>query len=164
VQHQNSCSHIRERIFCFIPAEAHVLDIGCGTGGFAIKLADHCRHVTGVDISKNKSIWQKKRLAEQKIENVNFIHADGGQFDKLSDQKFDLGVLSFVLHEIDHQCRLSVLSAAINVVSRIIILDYHTPHPESFLGQTTRMIEFVAGKEHFRNFKDYLHGMVLIKL
>jgi demethylmenaquinone methyltransferase/2-methoxy-6-polyprenyl-1,4-benzoquinol methylase len=133
-----------------------VLDIGCGTGGFALKLAARCRHVTGLDISKKQIGIAKKRMTKRKITNIDFVHVDAGEFDQISDRKYNLGVLSFVIHEMDHQERLSVLSAAKKTVSKLIILDYHTPHPKSFWGQMTRLIEYFAGKEHFRNFKDYL--------
>ena len=152
----SNLNDFRERLFRFIPENANVLDIGCGTGGFAMKLASRCRHVVGVDISKKQIDMAKKRMARQKIENVNFIHADARHLDRLNDQKYDVGILSFVIHEMPHDDRLAMLRAATKIVSKIIILDYHTPHPKSFWGQTTRMIEFLAGTEHFRNFKDYL--------
>ena len=146
----------RDRLFRFVNPESYVLDIGCGTGGFALKLANYCAHVTGIDISEKQIRMAKKQLARSSVNNVTFLHADASNLSGLLDRKYDSAFFSFIIHEMSHANRLRVLKSVAQVASQLVILDYHTPHPLSFFGITTRIIEFLAGREHYTNFKDYL--------
>lgn len=51
---------------------ATVLDIGCGTGSLALRLAPHARHVHGVDISTEMIRIARGKAASQGIPNVSF--------------------------------------------------------------------------------------------
>jgi ubiquinone/menaquinone biosynthesis C-methylase UbiE len=147
----------RDRLFRFVGLESHALDIGCGTGAFAMKLARHCAHVTGVDISGKQIKMAKKRLARSKIQNVNFIHADASSLPEMLDRKYDAAFFSFVIHEMSHENRIKILKSVSHVATQLIILEYNTPHPMSLYGLSTRLIEFFAGGEHYANFKDFLN-------
>jgi ubiquinone/menaquinone biosynthesis C-methylase UbiE len=58
---------IRERLLAYIEPESSVIDIGCGTGSFALKLSKKCASVTGIDISKKMISHAKRR-----IERISF--------------------------------------------------------------------------------------------
>ena len=74
----------------------HLLDVGCGTGNFSIKLAEQGASVVGVDISREMlSIARKK--AEQKRLNIEFKEMDGLSL-QFPDETFD-GVLSMATIE-----------------------------------------------------------------
>lgn len=63
----------------------NILDIACGSGWLAIYLASHGFKATGVDISKSAIDLANGWLAEDKIENVDFVMADMFNMDFLED-------------------------------------------------------------------------------
>ncbi|MRG97993.1 class I SAM-dependent methyltransferase [Polyangium spumosum] len=56
-----------------------VLDIGCGTGSLALRLASSCAHVHGLDLSSEMIRIANGKAAAQRAENVTF-HT--GPFDE----------------------------------------------------------------------------------
>ena len=52
----------------------NVLEIGIGTGRIAIKVAPHCMHLTGIDISPKTIARAKENL--KRCSNVSFVCAD----------------------------------------------------------------------------------------
>jgi len=79
----------------FLKREAAVLEIGCGTGTTALKLADSVNAMTATDISSNMIAIAKEKAEEQKVQNVNFLQST--LFDeKLKKESFDV-ILAFNL-------------------------------------------------------------------
>ncbi len=68
--------------------ETHVIDIACGTGTYAVRMAPFCRSVTCLDISGRmlEKLREKKQLAG--LDNIELIHGDWHEFS--TDRKFDL--------------------------------------------------------------------------
>jgi len=81
-----------------INEESTVLDIGCGLGIVAYKIALKAKEVVAVDISK-KSIQEAKRKFNRK--NIEYIVADATKYD--FDEVFDYIVLSNVLEHIQER-------------------------------------------------------------
>lgn len=79
----------------FLKRESAVLEIGCGTGTTAFKLAECVDEMTATDISSNMISIAKERAEEQKVQNINF--AQTTLFDeKLKKESFDV-ILAFNL-------------------------------------------------------------------
>ena len=133
-----------------------VLDIGCGTGGLTLNLAEKSRYVLGIDISPRQIAIAQKRKNEMGLTNVDFIHASAGELSAFLDKSFDIAVIVFMIHEIRASDRLQVLTEVKKYCKKVIILDYVSNMPLNIWGIFIRLIEFLAGKEHFRNFRDYL--------
>ncbi len=53
----------------------YVLEVGCGTGGTALKLAASCAHVTGSDISEKMNAYARSKKGQMDVRNVLFLHA-----------------------------------------------------------------------------------------
>lgn len=73
--------------------DAFVLDVGCGTGKYALSIAGECEKVIGLDFSPNMIEIAKQRAAEEGIVNVDFRCADWHDFDLKGnsfEKKFDL--------------------------------------------------------------------------
>lgn len=56
-----------------------VLEVGCGTGSLALRLAPHAAQIHGLDISREMIRIAKRKAARQEVDNVSF-HV--GPFDE----------------------------------------------------------------------------------
>lgn len=71
----------------------HILDIGCGTGHFALELAAVAASVTGLDISTKMIEYANRNAAQQRIGNVEFLELPWEEIDLAANgwlKKFDL--------------------------------------------------------------------------
>jgi SAM-dependent methyltransferase len=73
-----------------------VLDVGCGCGGFTVRLSPHCREITAID-------WFQALIDRCKRENsrpnIDYLCMDGRNI-RYPDNSFDLVVGRTVLHHI----------------------------------------------------------------
>ena len=53
-----------------------IADIGCGNGRHLLPAAKQCKHVFGLDISSELLYIIKKKLLNDKFQNVSLIHSD----------------------------------------------------------------------------------------
>jgi len=78
-----------------------VLDIGCSSGMIDFKLADHYKHITGIDIDKNALSIAKEKYNK---ENITYKYAN---IDEIEDEtKYDLIVCNSVLEHVPNQEKL----------------------------------------------------------
>jgi len=144
-----------DQIKSLIPLNSNVLDIGCGTGRLAFQLSDHCNKVVGVDLSsKNISVAQSK-LNNGKFNNIHFIHGSDADLKNHTD-KFDYAVITYVIHEMPKNERVAVLKNIRAVANKIIIGDYITPIPNTLWGGINVVVEYLAGTDHYNNFKSFV--------
>jgi len=61
--------------------ESRILEIGTGTGEFALALAGHCHSLLAVDVSKVMLDFAGKKAEERKVENIEFCRAGFLSFD-----------------------------------------------------------------------------------
>jgi 2-polyprenyl-3-methyl-5-hydroxy-6-metoxy-1,4-benzoquinol methylase len=74
-----------------------VLDYGCATGTTAIEIASQVKAVHGIDISSRMIDAAKRKVAERRIQNVNFSQAT--IFDqRLKPESFDVVFAFGILH------------------------------------------------------------------
>lgn len=76
-----------------------IIDIGCGTGNFSIKLAKRGCHVTGIDVSEKMLKIARKKACEQKL-NIDFINMDVKDL-KFADNEFDAAISMAAFEFID---------------------------------------------------------------
>lgn len=118
---QNLDEHNRtvERAASYLTPEAEMLEVGCGTGTIALRLAERARYILAVDISDALLDIARDRAAAQGVETVDFAQHDvaalpPGQFD---------AVMSFnVLHLIrDIDAALAEMTARIRPGGVLVI-------------------------------------------
>ncbi|PJC36465.1 hypothetical protein CO046_05530 [Candidatus Peregrinibacteria bacterium CG_4_9_14_0_2_um_filter_53_11] len=146
---------VRDMIIEQIEAGSIVVDIGCGTGSLVFELAGKCESVTGVELSSKMVDHARRRQQANGKINVAFVHGDATNLPHFQDQQFDYLTISMALHEMPPALRIKVLNEAKRIAKKIIVADYVVPQPLSFAGIRTRIVEFLAGIEHFRGFRDF---------
>lgn len=75
--------------------ETVVLDIGCGTGIYALELAKYCKNIVGLDCSKNMLRILEEKAKKAGLKNIAGLHKDWGEVDSESPdyhKQFDLVV------------------------------------------------------------------------
>lgn len=78
----------------YLGADAQVLELGCGTGTTALKLAPDLGHITATDFAPGMLAVAERRKAEADAQNVTFAQARAG--DRWPEAGFD-AVLAFNL-------------------------------------------------------------------
>lgn len=113
--------------------DKQVLELGCGTGEYALWYATHgAAHVTGVDLSKGSLALAAKKKAEGNVTNATFVEKDILKID-FPDNTFDYAYSVGVLHHTGdpetgfrHLCRMTkpggvVVVSLYNTYSRYIL-------------------------------------------
>jgi len=138
-----------------ITGQSTLLDVGCGTGYLPFMLAQKCKSVTGIDLSKRNIDTANENLLKINSKTVNFIHTPLELLDLKGAVRFDYATITYVVHEINKNDRLPLLDSMARIADTIIIGDYITPQPRSFSGMITELVEFIAGRSHYRNYKNF---------
>ena len=139
-----------------ISNDSVILDAGCGTGRMAFRLWGKYRKYTGIDLSIRNINTAKNKLCKLLSEKIEYIHADAYSYLQSSDTKYDYAVLSYVIHEIDEHERVPLLKLLSKHSENIIVVDYLVPRPGGFTDRINGVVEYVAGRAHYRNFKSYV--------
>ncbi len=148
-------SHLRNKILRFLEKDKTVLDIGCGTGGFVLKIAPCSKYVLGVDISESMIRTANRRKKKSGFTNIDFLIGNARELSHLIDQHFDYAVLSFFIHEVNPEYRLEILRQSKKCAEVLLIYDYHIPLPRNISAVFVKAVEYFAGREHFKNFVDF---------
>jgi len=149
---------IRKRIAAMIPQGSRVIDVGCGTGAQLFYLSGQIEYGFGVELSETMINAAKKQSQIDRVKNCEFQLADASDLSSLADQSFDFAISSLVIHEMPLEIRISVLKEMSRVGKQVIIADWTYPHPPLLTGLGTLITEFLAGWEHFSNYRSYLRN------
>jgi SAM-dependent methyltransferase len=144
------------QIINLIEPKSTIIDIGCGTGRLEFALADKCISVLGIDLSKKNIDRANLTLIQHPKTKLSFQHGSLREIISGGSVHFNYAILTYVIHEIIEEERIDLLKEAAMVADKIIIGDYLVPRPQNFGSFISEVIEFVAGREHFRNFKSYV--------
>ena len=87
------------RVRALLRSTDRVLEIGCGTGSTALKLAPHAAKVTATDISGGMLAIAERKRAEAQVANVTFQEAPA--HEPLDAAPFDVVMAFSLLHLVD---------------------------------------------------------------
>jgi ubiquinone/menaquinone biosynthesis C-methylase UbiE len=143
----------------YTPREGmHMLDVGCGTGTNLMLYHEAGCNVFGIDLSHSMV-----EVAQKKLRNRSEIRIGDASKMPYSDDSFDLVTGFFILHEMPSQIRPAVIIEMVRVVKhggRIFLIDYHLGpirFPKGWMYKAIILFfEIMAGREHFRNYRDFL--------
>jgi demethylmenaquinone methyltransferase/2-methoxy-6-polyprenyl-1,4-benzoquinol methylase len=131
-----------------------ILDVCCGTGDQLKLLQVHGFDGEGIDISDAMLSIAKKGEVK-----ANCKHQDAAKMH-YEDTKFELVMTTFALHEKEHDTAQKIVEEMVRVTAKggdILIVDYELSEQTSTLSKTLiYFIEWLAGGEHYKNFKSYI--------
>jgi SAM-dependent methyltransferase len=149
----------QDRLFAqvidLIDPGSKVIDIGCGTGRLEFSLAAKCESVLGIDLSEKNINRANYKLHKSPDEKISFLHANVQEIASRGQSHFDYAILTYVIHEVDEAERIALLNDIALIADKIVIGDYLVPRPEGAGGFFSEVIEFIAGAEHYKNFKSF---------
>lgn len=135
-----------------------ILDVGCGTGTHLELYRKYDCALHGIDMSESMLERARRRLngaADLRIADARNIPFEDGTFD--------LVISMLMLHEMDEPIRPRALEEMKRVVKsdgRILLIDFHIGPYRFFNGWLTKSIifvsEIVAGRNHFRNYRNFM--------
>lgn len=88
-----------ERTRAYLHANDRAIELGCGTGTTALRLADAVGHLTATDISSRMIGIAREKAAKQGADNVTFRHGD--LTDDMGAGPFDVVMGFNLLHLIE---------------------------------------------------------------
>jgi ubiquinone/menaquinone biosynthesis C-methylase UbiE len=141
-----------------IQADDRVLDVCCGTGNQVFYYEQEGAIATGVDDNSKMLKISEKNKNKQRLKNVTFHLASATKLP-FPDDYFDCASISLGLHEMKRDHREKAVSEMKRVVKRggaLIFADFKVPLLQNRIGYLIRVVEFIAGKDNYKCFKDYL--------
>ena len=138
-----------------INPNSKVIDVGCGTGRFSFFVADKVQEVVGIDLSIKNITTANQNLSAKANSKISFQHTN---LSKLISHNlhFDYVVMTYVIHEVNPDQRIKLLEQMAQIADKIIIGDYMVPVNKGFWSALNDVVEFLAGKEHYNNFLNFV--------
>lgn len=133
-----------------------VLDVACGDGTLAFMISGKAKMVTAIDIDREMLNTAKERQIKQSASNIIFIEMDATDFSRFKDKEFDTSVISMALHQFLPSTGLAIIEQMKRVSKKIVIVDYAFPVKKGLYRSLTWLIEWIAGGDHYRNFRRYI--------
>jgi SAM-dependent methyltransferase len=133
-----------------------LIDMGCGTGALLFSLAEWCSGLVGVERSGRMWDYGRRRAETLGLSQIRFVCGDATHVDTFRDRSFDYASANMVFHETEREKRLPLLVEMRRLAHTLIIVDYQVPLPAGLLGRFIRLIEGLAGRDHYRNFRSFV--------
>lgn len=135
-----------------------IIDICCGTAN-QLKYLSHTKiKLTGID---NSPAMLKA------AKNINCFNQDARNI-QFPDQSFDVAFIQLALHEKSFKDQEKIINESYRILKNngyLVIMDYNIGnHTSKSAKHIINIIEFLAGKEHYRHFKSYHQNGGLQKL
>jgi len=134
---------------------ASCLDIACGTGTLVFELGRGCSSVVGIDLDEPKIKAARERAEIKGLDHLSFKLMDATDLSDFSDQQFDYVTMAMAIHQFPPDLREPIIREAKRVTKNLLIADYSVPMPNCPSGWLAKFIEYLAGKEHNGNFRNY---------
>jgi len=138
-----------------IDKDSTVLDVACGTGDFTMLAAKKAREVTGIDLSRRNIQTANAKLQNNDLTNVRFIHGNAMELSNTFKERFNYSFISFALHEMPYNVRETVFSEMVAISEKVIVAEFAVDMAINYTGMVSRVAEFFAGFDHFKNFLNF---------
>lgn len=147
---------LRARVSSDLPRDGIAVDVGSGTGAFAIQLADLRHDVTVIAVDRD---YQAISLAKQKegSDRIDWLHGLATELP-VPDQSADVVSMSLLLHHLGASGKSGALAEAKRVLrpgGRLYVSDWGKPDLVTFAGfQVLRALDGPS------NTRDHSRGLV----
>lgn len=148
-------SRLRKRLVSLVPEGSSILEAACGTGEQSLLLAENAVRVLGFDYNPVMASCAGRRIPPSLSHKLKFLEADARNLPAIEDGEFDYATITLALHEMPENSRLPVLRELSRTARNLLIVDYSSPLPIGAAGRFTRMIEWMAGRDHYSGFRSY---------
>ncbi|MCX6009396.1 MAG: methyltransferase domain-containing protein [Chloroflexi bacterium] len=141
-----------------IKAGDRVLDVCCGTGDQVFHYAQKGAIATGVDQNPSMIELAEKNRKRRGFNHSTFRLASATELP-FPDGYFDCASISLGLHEMERDERNRAVSEMKRVVKKkgtLIFIDFQVPLPKNSIAYLIRAVEFIAGRDNHKCFRDYL--------
>lgn len=138
-----------------VPEGSSVLEAACGTGEQSLQLVVNSCRVVGFDYNPVMADCARKRIPLEMAHKLSFLEADARNLSFIENGEFDYVTITLALHEMHESARLPVLKELSRTSDNLLVADYSSPLPATVAGRFTRMIEWMAGTDHYSGFKSY---------
>jgi SAM-dependent methyltransferase len=128
--HAEASALARTIAACAPAPDLDMLDVACGPGILACALADHARHVTGIDITPAMIDQARMRQAGAGLDNVAW-HVGDAVALPFEDGRFDRVTTRYSFHHMpDPAAALAEMKRVCRAGGRIVVIDA-TPSPDT---------------------------------
>lgn len=143
----------------FLPTKVTtILDVGCGTGLYLEMVQRYQCALYGIDRSPAMLGVARKRLGAEA-----HLHLGDAAGMPYADGSFDLVTAMLALHEMNPATRSAVIGEMKRVLKpsgSMLLIDFHPGPIRPLKGWLTKSTIFVAevaaGREHFRNYRQFM--------
>jgi ubiquinone/menaquinone biosynthesis C-methylase UbiE len=109
-----------------LKAGSEVIDLCSGDGWFTLQIALTARRVLAIDIDRKLLDMARIRLAEQNVENCEFIEGDAYEVAKLVPAPVDFVFMANVFHGVPDRTRLArAVADTLKPGGRFAIVNWH---------------------------------------
>jgi ubiquinone/menaquinone biosynthesis C-methylase UbiE len=141
-----------------IKAGDRMLDVCCGTGDQVFHYEQKGAITTGVDQNPNMIELAERNRKRQGFKHSTFRIASATELP-FQDGYFDGASISLGLHEMERDERNKAVSEMKRVVKKegtLIFIDFQVPLPKNSIAYLIKTVEFIAGRDNRKCFRDYL--------
>ena len=135
-----------------------VLDVCCGTGDQVFHYTQKGAIAIGVDQKSNMIELAERNRKRRGFKHSTFRVASATELP-LPDGYFDCASISLGLHEMERDERNRAVSEMKRVVKKegvLMFIDFQVRLPKNSIAYLIRAVEFLAGRDNYRCFRDYL--------
>lgn len=130
-------------------AEDRAVDIACGSGTLALRLARRVRWICGLDLTPAILDRARRFAAEERLANLAFALGDAEALP-FGDDMLDLAVTSYSLHHMPNPARaIDEMARVVNRGGRVGVLDIFVPENPGVAAMQNR-IERIRDRSHTR--------------
>jgi len=138
--------------------DMHILEVACGTGTLSHLLSKKGFNVFALDKSYSKIKHAQNKIDDSCIGKVTAIHGDAATMPFYS-ASFDAVIMQLGLHEMGNNIRRDCGWEIIRVAKNnavFLFFDFAPTNKLSFSKFILTIIEFIAGKDHYRNGRRFI--------
>jgi len=144
--------------------EQSIIDLCCGTGNqLKILAKNQFKSLHCLDLSPSMLQVAKKTP----FNHIKYYHEDATK-TSFENETFDIAIISFAIHEKDRETQEKFLNEAYRIIKNkgiLLIVDYdYDQQTPGFVKGFINLIERIAGKEHYRNYKNFIKNNGLSSL